>query len=121
MSPRMWADGKVVLVNRGTPTHPDVHVVPTLEDINNGIDITPYLQEAKVSSTTPEEKQTMRDFAASLGVAAEALDAFVEQWDASAQAILEAPKQELLYRLNSQVRGIDPGQPVNWPGERGLY
>jgi len=72
-------------------------------------------------STTPEEKQTMRDFAASLGGAAEALDAFVEQWDASAQAILEAPKQELLYRLNSQVRGIDPGQPVNWPGERGLY
>jgi len=70
--------------------------------------------------TTPDEAATMKAFAQSLGVAADDVDAFVQQWEASAQAIVEAPKQELLYRLNAQVRGIDPGQPVNWPGERGM-
>ena len=30
------------------------------------------------------------------------------------------PKAELLWRLNTQLRGEDPGQPNNWRGERGL-
>lgn len=71
-------------------------------------------------STTPEEVLEMRAFAESLGVNAEEVDAFVAQWAEAADRILQAPKQELLYRLNSQVQGIDPGQPQNWPGERGL-
>lgn len=70
--------------------------------------------------TTPDEAATMRAFAESLGVAADQVDAFVQTWEDSARQILEAPKKELLYRLNCQVRMIDPGEPVNWPGERGL-
>jgi len=31
-----------------------------------------------------------------------------------------SPKAELRWRLNTQLRGEDPGQPNNWPGERGM-
>lgn len=70
--------------------------------------------------TSPEEAQQMREFAESLGVEADSVEGFVEEWTRLADAAMEAPKNELLYRLNCSVQGIDPGLPMNWPGERGL-
>ena len=46
MSPRVKPDGKVVLINKGTAQAPNVQLVPTVDDINNGTDITQYLQLA---------------------------------------------------------------------------
>lgn len=117
MTPRMEPDGKIVLINKGTPTDPNII---TVDQINSGTDLTPFVEPGSLHITSQEERNTMKEFAAALGVASEAIDGFVDQWEAAAQRILEAPKQELLYRLNSQVRGIDPGLPQNWPGERGL-
>lgn len=35
-------------------------------------------------------------------------------WDA--HAFRQGPQAELLARMNAFVRGIDPGEPVNWRG-----
>lgn len=35
-------------------------------------------------------------------------------WDA--HAFLRGAREELLARMNAFVRGIDPGEPVNWRG-----
>lgn len=35
-------------------------------------------------------------------------------WDA--HAFLQGAKAELLARMNAFVRGIDPGEPINWKG-----
>jgi len=42
--------------------------------------------------------------------------AFGEEPDWDARAFLLGPQAELLARMNAHVRGIDPGEPVNWRG-----
>jgi hypothetical protein len=101
----MLPDGTVRVTNVGTTQNPIIVAAPN----------TP---KERMLSTTPEERQTMEEFARALGVGEDSIAGFVEAWDQSARDILEAPKRELLYRLNSQVQGIDPGEPVNWPGMR---
>jgi hypothetical protein len=70
---------------------------------------------------TEEATEALRQFARALGVAEEAIDGFVGNWAGAAQRALEAPKKELLWRLNERVQGRDPGDPVNWRGIRGFY
>ena len=43
-----------------------------------------------------------------------------EAMQALGLALDVSPKAELLWRLNSWARGEYPGEPVNWPGERGM-
>jgi hypothetical protein len=62
----------------------------------------------------------LADLALSLGVVPEDVQAFVEQWDTLSQALTESPQKELLFRCNAWLQGDDPGEPVNWRGERGL-
>lgn len=33
---------------------------------------------------------------------------------------LSSPRSELLWRLNERAKGRNPGEPVNWPGLRGM-
>lgn len=41
---------------------------------------------------------------------------FLATLDKLARDLTSSPAQELKWRLNAQLRGDDPGQPVNWRG-----
>lgn len=43
---------------------------------------------------------------------------FVEAVDKAARALTSSPAEELKWRLNAQLRGDDPGKPINWRGLR---
>lgn len=66
--------------------------------------------------TKTETDQAYRNFAESLGVAADAMDEFVQHWRQATEALTATPSEELKWRLNAQLQGEDPGQPVNWRG-----
>ena len=51
-----------------------------------------------------------------LGVPEQDRQEFVINLDKAARALTQNPQQELKWRLNAQLRGDDPGQPVNWRG-----
>lgn len=48
------------------------------------------------------------------------IEDFVEAWLEAGGRLIGDPKEELKWRLNQQVQMIDPGEPLNWRGERGL-
>jgi hypothetical protein len=80
-------------------------------------------QEPKLIGS-PQAVQAMNrglaDLALAMGVSAEDVGEFVAQWSILTEALTESPKKELLFRCNAWRQGDDPGEPVNWRGERGL-
>lgn len=69
------------------------------------------------TTAAPAETDAMWSFARSIGVAEDAIREFVEVWRRNSNG---TPKEELRWRLNQRLQGADPGEPVNWRGERGL-
>lgn len=48
------------------------------------------------------------------------LEEFVEAWLEAGGKLIGDPREELRWRLNEGLNGRDPGEPLNWRGERGL-
>lgn len=59
---------------------------------------------------------SLQDMVRLMGVEEDQVDEFVRAWSSATAALTASPKEELLFRLNAQLRGDDPGQPVNWRG-----
>lgn len=96
-----------------------IPVTPTKAQLESATDLTPYVRQGSLY-LVPSANQAMRDFAAALGVVGDIADTFVSSWARVTEDLVAAPRNELRYRLNARLRGEDPGQPENWPGERGM-
>jgi len=92
-----------------------VYVAPAdtpIEDMERvGHDITHALTDQGLSSHDSDSKE----YSASLA-GEDALDEFMNHWREAAEALTASPAEELRWRLNTQLQGEDPGQPVNWRG-----
>lgn len=65
--------------------------------------------------TQAQLDEDMRNYARSLGVAADAIEGFVTAWRRGLTG-LDTARRELLWRLNERLQGRDPGQPTHWRG-----
>ena len=59
-----------------------------------------------------ELRDTMKELAGSTELTEQQMQVFADLFN---------PRRELLERLNIRLKGGDPGQPLNWRGEAGLY
>lgn len=67
-----------------------------------------------------EVNHALFELATEMGIATEDMAAFIDTMNAIAAEATSSPKKELMWRLNARMMGEDPGEPINWRGERGL-